>query len=818
MPPSTASSASSIGGRFYRPTPPSGGSYTGAAAAAAAAMQGSVRGGSSGLPWTSSSYRTGLNYGSHSTTSGTSGGIPGSSSSSKIVFRMDCRYCSAVVCLRGMKAMLLADTSIELYSTDHPPGSVQLVDKDYTTLNCKCRIRDVACRVCGNVVGYHITQPCRQCLDAPNNGHFWMFHTDGVVGQDRLRMDLGQLVQTLLEIYAEQTDAQKGADAAESRTASSSLASSNTTPPVSTARPGVTSGSASANGVSDARRRRSAATDHPTDSSLSFSSYQPAHPGNRGPHFPTSRTLPPQTRLVWTNEGVAGFEIGEQTIQPVIWDAWLSNNVTSGQPRPSSMSGRARGTTTAISTAARQGHEVLVTERRRRQRSRVHPGEASGTSSSSSNNNAANESGEHNNATVPSTVEQRLAHHEREDSERQRRSRRHHHRDHPHHHHQHHRSGHESVREDTLPHVLLDSIPTTNNGRGELLNGGLQDTQKPRPSRGRPTIDDNNNSNNNSYNFYYSHHHHKVLESIRNLNLHCFLQPLKWEQLPHPDFDLDLDPATMGGDPLFAAQWVSMVTQSAQTAVLNMWMALNEEFDEYHRIQGGEGHDGVDGHGATFRTLATSPLPPPPPPVVVVLPTPSAVAEADGFSTSSSTSSTSSTRTLSAATAFPPPQTPTSTSMGYRDHVRQSELLGQGVSIDRDGEDVIMADDEERRLDGLVSPDHGMFDDYDCDDYDSLEESEFESEGSDLLLDEEDDDSDDDDGNQFYSVRTQQPQSGHHAGGWRGGQVSCYYYDAATLDAIAKAAATAAAADASAAANNLVFGRRMRRDYETMCR
>ena len=75
---------------------------------------------------------------------------------------------------------------------------VQLIDKDYTTSNCKCRIRDVACKVCGNVIGYHITQPCQQCLRAPNNGHFWMFHTDGVVGQERLSMDLKKLVEELV--------------------------------------------------------------------------------------------------------------------------------------------------------------------------------------------------------------------------------------------------------------------------------------------------------------------------------------------------------------------------------------------------------------------------------------------------------------------------------------------------------------------------------------------------------------------------------------------------------------------------------------------
>ncbi|KAF9101434.1 Protein fam72a [Mortierella sp. AM989] len=121
-----------------------------------------------------------------------------SGTQAKIVCRMDCKYCSAVVCLRGMKAMLLADTSVELYSTDCSPGSVQLIEKDYTTSNCKCKIRDVACRVCGNIIGYHITQPCQQCLKAPNNGHFWMFHTEGVVGHERLNMDLGKLVHKLI--------------------------------------------------------------------------------------------------------------------------------------------------------------------------------------------------------------------------------------------------------------------------------------------------------------------------------------------------------------------------------------------------------------------------------------------------------------------------------------------------------------------------------------------------------------------------------------------------------------------------------------------
>lgn len=38
----------------------------------------------------------------------------------KPVYKLTCRHCSTAVCARGMKAILLADTSIELYSTDTP--------------------------------------------------------------------------------------------------------------------------------------------------------------------------------------------------------------------------------------------------------------------------------------------------------------------------------------------------------------------------------------------------------------------------------------------------------------------------------------------------------------------------------------------------------------------------------------------------------------------------------------------------------------------------------------------------------------------------
>lgn len=40
---------------------------------------------------------------------------------SKPVYDLRCLHCDALLCARGMKAILLADRSVELYSTDMPP-------------------------------------------------------------------------------------------------------------------------------------------------------------------------------------------------------------------------------------------------------------------------------------------------------------------------------------------------------------------------------------------------------------------------------------------------------------------------------------------------------------------------------------------------------------------------------------------------------------------------------------------------------------------------------------------------------------------------
>jgi hypothetical protein len=89
---------------------------------------------------------------------------------SKAVCNLFCSHCASNLCQRGMRAILLGNTSVELFSTDRSPFGVALVDKDYFTKNCSCRIRDAACLGCGNVVGYHVTHPCERCLEACNNG------------------------------------------------------------------------------------------------------------------------------------------------------------------------------------------------------------------------------------------------------------------------------------------------------------------------------------------------------------------------------------------------------------------------------------------------------------------------------------------------------------------------------------------------------------------------------------------------------------------------------------------------------------------------
>ncbi|KAI8896790.1 FAM72 protein-domain-containing protein [Globomyces pollinis-pini] len=127
---------------------------------------------------------------------------------SKTVCSLGCQYCHIDICKRGMKAILLADTRVELYSTDSvTKGRVQLVGEDYITDNCQCKICDIACLGCGNVVGYHVTQACALCLQSCNNGHFWMFLSNTVKAEE-LKDDTGDNVLVwahIPQVYKEES-------------------------------------------------------------------------------------------------------------------------------------------------------------------------------------------------------------------------------------------------------------------------------------------------------------------------------------------------------------------------------------------------------------------------------------------------------------------------------------------------------------------------------------------------------------------------------------------------------------------------------------
>eukprot|EP00056_Hartaetosiga_gracilis_P004573 m.76267 g.76267 ORF g.76267 m.76267 type:complete len:159 (+) comp11872_c0_seq2:410-886(+) len=111
--------------------------------------------------------------------------------SNKKVHTLSCQFCCEKLCNRGMKALLLADVRTQLYSTDAPPKeSCALVGNHYETNSCNCKIRNVACSTCGNIVGYHVAVPCTSCLSACNNGHLWMFHGTTVQSAERKRSDL----------------------------------------------------------------------------------------------------------------------------------------------------------------------------------------------------------------------------------------------------------------------------------------------------------------------------------------------------------------------------------------------------------------------------------------------------------------------------------------------------------------------------------------------------------------------------------------------------------------------------------------------------
>ncbi|OWF49383.1 protein FAM72A-like [Mizuhopecten yessoensis] len=124
----------------------------------------------------------------------------------KQVFILDCAYCDSTICRRAMRAVLLADSQTELFSTDiQEEGAVDMTDEKFYTDNCDCLIEHMACTACGNVVGYHIRMPCIKCIKSCNNGHMWMFYRHAITPKDRLNTQ-GEKVMVWGDIPTEHHD------------------------------------------------------------------------------------------------------------------------------------------------------------------------------------------------------------------------------------------------------------------------------------------------------------------------------------------------------------------------------------------------------------------------------------------------------------------------------------------------------------------------------------------------------------------------------------------------------------------------------------
>lgn len=107
--------------------------------------------------------------------------------SSEPVHSLECTQCGSTVCRRGMSAVLLANSDVQLFSTDCPEiREVATTANLFQAENCECWLVNMACVQCGNCLGYNVRWPCRDCLSSSNNGHLWMFYVNSITSYERL--------------------------------------------------------------------------------------------------------------------------------------------------------------------------------------------------------------------------------------------------------------------------------------------------------------------------------------------------------------------------------------------------------------------------------------------------------------------------------------------------------------------------------------------------------------------------------------------------------------------------------------------------------
>jgi hypothetical protein len=115
--------------------------------------------------------------------------------------RLRCLSCSTILAHRACRSVLLSDRCVELYSTSHPARNARQVGRDYMAYACGCTIRDTSCGGCRVIVGYHIVQPCEQCLEARSSGDLWVFDIGTVTSKEH-----GEAMCSSLNIFEPDSD------------------------------------------------------------------------------------------------------------------------------------------------------------------------------------------------------------------------------------------------------------------------------------------------------------------------------------------------------------------------------------------------------------------------------------------------------------------------------------------------------------------------------------------------------------------------------------------------------------------------------------
>ncbi|KIY66893.1 hypothetical protein CYLTODRAFT_444406 [Cylindrobasidium torrendii FP15055 ss-10] len=122
------------------------------------------------------------------------------------VWILDCKGCGTFLTNRGMKAVLLLRPNLALYSSDALPINCSAYTYNADALRpptchappagpprtCECLTQTLCCHGCGSPVGYMIVIPCARCTSSASassrttNGHRFVFHSNEIVGHERL--------------------------------------------------------------------------------------------------------------------------------------------------------------------------------------------------------------------------------------------------------------------------------------------------------------------------------------------------------------------------------------------------------------------------------------------------------------------------------------------------------------------------------------------------------------------------------------------------------------------------------------------------------